>query len=89
MTKLSKDLIPIYNLELDRGNEIARIDEPAGSKCPYAMIFKRPLHKNEIESELDLPKSIRYWECHDAHYEKEAGYVSDETRHIVAGPLMS
>lgn len=89
MIKLSKDLLPIYELELDRGNEVARVDEPAGSNCPYAIVFKRPLHKGAVESELDLSKSIRCWECHDDHYEKEAGYVSDETRHIVSGPLPS
>jgi hypothetical protein len=87
MTKLSKDLLPIYTLELDRGNEVARVDEPAGTNCPYAIIFKKPLHKNEIESELELPPSVQYWESRDAHYGKEAGYYSKETRHIVAGPL--
>ena len=89
MIKLSEDLLPIYKLELEKGNEVKRIDEPAGTKCPYAVIFKRPLHKTEIESELALLPSVRYWESRDPHYPKEAGFLSEETRHAIAGPINS
>ena len=54
--KLSEDLLPIYRLELQLNNEVVRIDEPAGSTCPYAVIFKLPLHKRQIEMELQLPR---------------------------------
>lgn len=88
MSKLSQDLVPIYCLELELGNEVVRIDEPAGTKCPYAVVFGRPLHKREIEMQLKLPRSVRYWECRDPHYAKEAGYLSEVTRHGIAGPLV-
>jgi len=87
MSKLSQDLLPIYQLELDKGNEVARVDEPAGTKCPYAVVFKNPLHKAEIESELELPASVKYWESRDSHYPTEAGYYSEATRHAIAGPI--
>jgi hypothetical protein len=61
-TKLSEDLLPIYKLELDRGNEVAGVDEPAGTKCPYAVVFKKPLHKTEIEAELVLSPTVRFWD---------------------------
>ena len=88
MPRLSEDLLPIYQLELDRGNEIARIDEPAGTECPYAVMFKMPLHRREIESELKLAASVKYWESRDWHYETSAGYFSETTRHAVAGPIV-
>jgi hypothetical protein len=87
MLKLSNDLLPIYELELARGNDVVRIDEPAGTNCPYAVIFRRPLHRDAIENELALPPSIQYWESRDAHYAREAGFYSEETRHVIAGPL--
>lgn len=88
MTKLSEDLLPIYRLELRLGNEVVRIDEPAGSTCPYAVIFKTPLHKRQLETQLDLARSVEYVESRDPHYPKEAGYVSKLTGHVVAGPLI-
>lgn len=87
MIKLSKDLIPIYELELDRGNEVARIDEPAGSNCPYAIVFKNPLHKNDIETSLSLAPQVRFHEVRDSHYAKESYYFSERSRHAVGGPL--
>ena len=87
MIKLSKDLLPIYELELALGNELDRIDEPAGSKCPYAIVFKYPLHKREIDSTLILTSHVRYGETHDSHYGLDTHYFSDESRHAVIGPL--
>lgn len=87
MSKLSQDLLPIYQLELERGNEVERVDEPAGTNCPYAVVFKKPLHKAEIEEMLDLSPSVKYWESRDPHYSKEAGYRSETTRHAIAGPI--
>lgn len=84
---LSDDLLPIYRLEIGFGNEVARIDEPAGSACPLAVIFRQPLHVNEIAKALTLPPSIGYWESRDGHYSMEAGYACAKTGHAIAGPL--
>ena len=87
MLKLSQDLFAIYQLELSRGNEIERVDEPAGTTCPYAVVFKRPLNRGAIESEVELSASVKYWESRDPHFPQEAGYYSETTRHVVVGPL--
>ncbi len=87
VTKLSEDLLPIYRLELEKGNFVERVDEPAGSNCPYAIIFGRPLHKKEIETRLGLSPEVEYRECHDCHYPLEAGYYSKASRHAIAGPI--
>lgn len=87
MTRLSDDLRPIYELEINLGNEVAGIAEPAGTECPYAVIFKNPLHKARIDSELRLAPSVSYWESRDPHYPIEAGYLSETTRHAIAGPI--
>jgi len=89
MKKLSKNLIPIYNLELKAGNRVLRIDEPAGTKCPLAVIFEYPLHFEQISNELTLSSSVRRWENKDPHYPLEEGVVCEETGHVVAGPLDS
>jgi len=85
--KLSTNLRAIYDLELSLGNTVIRVDEPAGSLCPLAIIFKNRLHKTEIESTLSLPQSVKWWENHDPHYSIEGGYGCDETGHAIAGPL--
>jgi hypothetical protein len=85
--ELSDDLRSIYELEIAIGNEVAYIAEPAGTDCPYAVIFKNALNVKAIESELNLPPTVRYWESRDPHYPIEAGYSSLESRHAVAGPI--
>lgn len=87
MTRLSADLQPIYDLEIARGNEVSHIEEPAGSTCPYAIVFKQPLDKNRILAKLQLPAHVRYWESRDPHYAIEAGFYSDASQHSIAGPL--
>jgi hypothetical protein len=84
---LAAELQPIYDLEVRLGNEVAYIAEPAGTACPYAVVFQQPLHKAEIEAELSLPETIRYWESHDSHYPIEAGYQCAISRHAIAGPI--
>jgi len=85
--KLSKNLRPIYEAELSLGNSVARVDEPAGTNSPLAIVFKAPLHKRDISAKIDIPAMVRWWESRDPHYEIEGGYICDETRHMVSGPL--
>lgn len=84
---LARELQPIHDLEIRLGNTVDYIAEPAGTACPYAVVFKQPLHTRQIEAELTLPETVRYWESHDPHYPIEAGYQCVITRHTVAGPI--
>jgi hypothetical protein len=83
--KLSKTLRPIYDLELSLGNEVGWVEEPAGTRCPYAVIFKRPLHLAEIRLAVPLDR-LACWENHDPHYPIHAGILCELTRHCVEGP---
>ena len=85
---LSKDLQPIHDLELSLGNRVRRIDEPAGTKCPYAVVFEDALHLEAIREQLQLPESVKFWESRDPHYELGNGYVCEITRHAVSGPIV-
>lgn len=86
MTRLSPSLQPIVDLELKKGNKVFRIDKPAGSKCPYAIIFKFPLHFQEIKESLTLSSVVEEWENKDPHYPLERGFFCNETQHSIAGP---
>lgn len=85
--KLAPNLQAIYDLELSLGNSLDRVEEPAGDRCPLAIIFKRPMHKARIESTLSLPSIVKWWECRDPHYPIQGGYACEETHHAIAGPL--
>jgi hypothetical protein len=87
MTVLSASLQPLLDLELRYGNEVQRIDEPAGSKSPYAMILRFKLHFPEARKELVIPTRVTRWQSTDPHYPCEAGYLCHRTHHVLAGPL--
>ncbi len=84
--KISTTLQPIVDLELQLGNEIARIDEPAGTESPLGVVFKMPLHIHEA-TQLVLSESVYSWESTDPHYEKERGFACKKSKHLVSGPL--
>lgn len=84
---LSELLLPIYNYEINRGNIVARIDEPAGSSCPLAIIFNKPLDFSGFINKHGLPPEVHTWENHDRHYPLEKGYACEKTQHALAGPL--
>ena len=88
--RLSVHLQPIYDLELSLGNSVVRIEEPAGSTCPLAIIFKNPLHRTEIESNMRILPPIHWLESRDEHYSRdgEGAYKCNETGHAVIGPLL-
>ena len=83
---LSPDLLPIVHFELSNGNEIARIDRPAGTACPLAVVFTRRLKLEQFRASNTLPDTIEIWENTDSHYDLERGYVSITSRHVVSGP---
>ena len=84
---LSEDLRGIYDLEIELGNELSHVEEPAGSACPYAVVFKRPLHLEAIHQRLTLSDGVKFWESRDPHYSIEAGFASATSRHSIAGPI--
>ncbi len=87
MMRLCDGLRPILNYELENNNSIARVDEPAGEKCPLAIVMSRPLNKSGIERDLELPSTVKYWKSLDPHYPLEEGYSCDKTHHAIAGPI--
>ena len=84
---LSKNLSAILEFELARGNKVVRVDRPAGSRCPLAVIFARPLDLVGYKRSYGLPANVDTWENRDRHYPVEAGYICERTRHALAGPL--
>ena len=85
---LSNNLRPLFEREIELGNRVLRIDEPAGTKCPLAVVFANPLHFGELGSLAEgLGSAVRKWENRDLHYPIEAGFVCHETNQVLAGPL--
>lgn len=76
----------VVQFELQRGNQIERIDRPAGSNCPLAVIFKKPLDIAGFLSENKNLNGVRTWENKDRHYPLEKGFVCEATKHAIAGP---
>jgi hypothetical protein len=81
--KLSPALRPILDLEIGLGNEVDWIEEPSGTRCPYAVVFKRPLHFRVIRVNLER---LTFWENDDPHYALHVGILCEQTRHCVEGP---
>jgi hypothetical protein len=84
---LSTSLQPVLTFEVSRGNRVARIDRPAGSRCPLAVILERPLDFVAFRGKHALTDGVRTWENRDSHYPLEAGYVCEATGHAVVGPI--
>jgi hypothetical protein len=84
---LSETLWPIFDYEVSRGNQIVRIDKPAGSSCPLAVIFSMSLDIQGYIAAHGLPNGVNTWENRDSHYPLEKGYFCEHTRHALAGPF--
>ena len=89
VTDLSEGLRPIFGYEIGRGNQVLRVDRPAGTNCPLAVIFAQPLDfEGFIFQKKDLPAAVSTWQNRDRHYPLEDGYFCERTRHALAGPAM-
>jgi hypothetical protein len=88
-SRLSPALQPIFEFELTKGNEVARVDEPGGSKCPLAVLFKYPLHKEEIAVKWQPLLHVEWIEITGPYYtpDGEGGYMCTETGHAIIGPM--
>jgi hypothetical protein len=86
LTYLSGALKPIVDFELSVGNEIERIDRPAGTRCPLAVVFRRRLDFEGFEKMHGKPTGVEQWENLDRHYDLESGYTCVKTNHAIAGP---
>jgi hypothetical protein len=88
ISQLCADLRGIYEYEIEHGNAVLRVDEPAGTECPYAVIFAENLRICGTVGTGKIPTVVRYWESRDPHYPAEVGFVCTEHRHVVAGPVV-
>ena len=86
LPQLCADLRGVYEYEITHGNMVLRIDEPAGTECPYAVIFAEPLKIWGTPDTGNIPKVVEYWESRDPHYARESGFVCTQHRHAIAGP---
>jgi len=84
---LSPSLQSVLLYELARGNAIDHIEQPAGTRCPLAVVLAKPLDIAGFKDEHGLPSGVDTWENHDKHYPVQAGYVCERTRHALSGPL--
>ena len=87
--KLSSDLLPIYEDEIARGNEVLRVDEPAGSLCPLAVVFRLPLERESARLNQSVGDDVYWHENADPHYEVDgmAGFASKKSRQFIYGPI--
>ena len=84
---LNVNLIPIYGHGLNNGNCVSRIDQPAGTKCPLAVIFQNPLQIDKINKLIVSHTNLEFWENTDPHYPFESGYYCKTTQYVIAGPV--
>jgi hypothetical protein len=76
-------------MELDAGNSVIRIDEPAGTLCPLAVVMKNPLNRNRLSTVARGIPTIFWHENGDRHYEMNGmgGYASKASGQFLYGPL--
>jgi len=83
---LCDSLRPVFEYEIGRGNCVERVDRPAGTKCPLAVVFAMPLDIDGFMRTHELPHGVRTWANRDQHYPLEDGYTCEKTNHAIAGP---
>src|ERR1700722_2036792 len=65
---LSENLRRAFEHEVTRGNTVTRVDRPAGTRCPLAVVFAQPLDIAWFKASEPLTTAVRIWENHDSHY---------------------
>ncbi len=85
---LCSHLAPVCDFEIQHGNRVVRVDAPAGSACPLAVIFAERLRILGTSTIGDLAPEVEYRESRDPHYPIEAGFGCKVCRHAVAGPTV-
>ncbi len=86
--RLSEDLWPTFDHEIDRGNVVAEELFEVWEACPYQVIFEEPMDLEGIR-ELDLAATLTSFAETDPHYPDLSGFFSEVTRHCVSGPQAS
>jgi hypothetical protein len=84
---LCPNLAPIRDLELSLGNVIERVDRGVWTACPVAVVLRHGMHFDEIAAQLTIVDAVKRWESRDPHYEFQAGFTCEESRHSIAGPI--
>ena len=87
IANLSPFLLPLYELEIELGNCVLRVDRNAWSNCPLAVVFRNPLNFKIAMDEVEIPHCVKQWENRDPHYCIEAGWICEHSRHSLSGPL--
>lgn len=87
MTELPEDLSPalreIAERELAAGNAVVSVNRGMWSRSPLVVVFRDRLHFDQIKPRDEITK----FENRDTHYDLEAGYICETTRHSISGPL--
>lgn len=84
-SRLSEDLWPVFDFEIERGNTVAEELFDVWELCPYQIIFEEPMDLQGAR-ELDLPATLTQFAETDPHYPDLAGFFSEASRHCVSGP---
>ncbi len=58
---LSKTLQVVLSFELARGNTVVRVDQPAGTRCPLAVVLAKPLDIAGFKESHGLPPMVNTW----------------------------
>lgn len=85
--ELSEPLRHLLGYELMHGNVVERIERNRWSRCPLAVVLRKPLKLDSAAREVQLPNSIQRWENRDPRYEPQAGWKCTITLHALAARL--
>lgn len=85
--ELCKELLSIFNFELQFGNTIERIDRKKWDNADLVIVFQKPLFYEQSELHLRLSEKITFTQFSVPHYSAESTYYVKECRQAISGPL--